>query len=111
MCVPASHLNRLVAHKFLDNLDRDSSHHKAAGKRVPETMPREILDARVLDGRLEPVSGLLDVENRPGSVSTLVKGEKGVHGAPIQWDVARLPVLAQAHPQDSLVKVHIFPRQ
>jgi hypothetical protein len=51
------HGNGLVAWKLLHGTDVQSGHYQTAGERVPQTVPREALQARGLHGWLEPPAG------------------------------------------------------
>ena len=56
MSIAHGHGQRLMAEQFSDCADIYSSHHEAAGKSVPETMPGKIGDVGGLDGGHEPVA-------------------------------------------------------
>ncbi len=54
MRIAARHGDGLVAHQLLDRAEIDTSHRQAASERVAEAMPGKILQADILDSRLEP---------------------------------------------------------
>jgi len=45
-----------VAHELLDGANIHPGHRKAAGKGVPQAVPRESPNLRTTDGRLKPVA-------------------------------------------------------
>jgi hypothetical protein len=61
MAVPHRHHDRLVACELRHGQEVNSVHHQPRAERVPKTVPRDVRDASLLDGSLEPVARVLDV--------------------------------------------------
>ena len=55
MCIAKRHRNSLVAESFLNGAKASTAHNKAAGKRVAQIVPVEVLDFCLANRWLKPV--------------------------------------------------------
>ena len=114
--IPDCHLDRFVTHQFLDRAEVNSRHDQPAGEGMPETMPCELLQFRVLHSGIEPEPGRMQpstvsVEENVGTAIPIrFSGSQSSNRSIIQRNMPRLAVLAAPHRKLAALKVHAIPR-
>jgi len=116
------HLHGLVAEQLGDGPQRGPAHHQPGRERVPQVVPREVLDLGELQGGVEAVldvlHGLADL--RPRRVRKHVRGLglprrmelfERAFGGQVERDRERTSALGPWNPHDAVGEVDLIPPQ
>src|SRR5690348_12961705 len=96
-----------MPHQFGDVSYGDASHRQAAGERMPQIVPVEILDPGKPGGFPKPLARVGALEHIGGRSAR--DGQQGLAKHGVDWNLAGTPSLAAGQPDDSGPQVDMLP--